>query len=73
VSLKDAQLPDYVICPRGVYAAMSANERSRFSLAMASNPTSLDSGGRILLLKLASHAPAPRPPDTGTQETLYRF
>jgi 4-amino-4-deoxy-L-arabinose transferase-like glycosyltransferase len=73
VSLKDAQLPDYLICARGVYDAMSEGERGRFSLIMTSNPTSLDGGGRMVLLKVEAHEPAARPPETGTQETLYVF
>jgi 4-amino-4-deoxy-L-arabinose transferase-like glycosyltransferase len=70
-SLKDARLPDYLICTRGIYNAMSQRERSRFTVVMTSNPTSLDGSDRVLLLKVSGPALPPRPAETNTQETLY--
>ncbi len=75
VSIRDSRLPNYLICSRAVYEAMSARQRDQFLAVITSNPTSLDGRDAIVLLRRAFRPPTPPPPppknDTGAIEVRY--
>jgi hypothetical protein len=62
VSLKDPDLPRYLIAWRTLFDAIPASKRSRFEIVMVSNPTSLDGTDEMLLLReRPGSTPLPKP------------
>ena len=61
VSLKDPDLPAYLIAWRTLFDALPAAKRSRFDIMMVSNPTSLDGTDEMLLLHQRAGASKPPP------------
>ncbi|HEY6420561.1 MAG TPA: glycosyltransferase family 39 protein [Candidatus Binataceae bacterium] len=70
VSLRDANLPEYLICWRANYFALSQIERYRFTVVLTSNPTSLDGHDAMVLLRRSSRWYPPSN-DTGTLEVSF--
>jgi hypothetical protein len=64
VSLKDPDLPRYLIAWRTLFDAIPASKRSRFEIVMVSNPTSLDGTDEMLLLRQRPGSPTPPPNPT---------
>ena len=50
VSLKDPNLPEYLIAWKSLFDALPETKRSRFDIVMVSNPTSLDGSSEMVLL-----------------------
>ena len=62
VSLKDPDMPRYLIAWRTLFDALPASKRSRFEIVMVSNPTSLDGTDEMLLLRQRpGSTPLPKP------------
>jgi len=59
VLFKDASKPDYLICWEGIWAQRPADIQHEYQIIMTSNPTELDGGGRLLLLKKTSAPSSP--------------
>jgi 4-amino-4-deoxy-L-arabinose transferase-like glycosyltransferase len=59
VRMKDRDLPDYLIAWNGIFRSMPPALRRGWVVALQSNPTSLDGGGTMLLLRRASVPPSP--------------
>ena len=68
VSIRDPHLPDYLICERANFFALSPLERYRFTVVLTSNSTSLDGRDAMLLLRRNTRLPAN---DNGTQEVTF--
>jgi hypothetical protein len=64
VSLKDPNLPEYLIVWKSLFDALPEAKRNRFDVVMASNPTSLDGSGEMILLHEHPTAPKPLPKAT---------
>jgi 4-amino-4-deoxy-L-arabinose transferase-like glycosyltransferase len=64
VSPRDPDLPEYLISWREMFDALPPVKRSRFDVVMTSNPTSLDGGDEMLLLRQRATTPEPpfKPP-----------
>ena len=71
VSIKDPDLPQYIIAWRTLFDALPATKRSRFEIVMVSNPTSLDGTDEMLLLRQrpGSLTASPKPSDDYIQAT----
>ncbi|HYL57556.1 MAG TPA: glycosyltransferase family 39 protein [Candidatus Acidoferrales bacterium] len=50
VSLKDPNVPEYLIAWRSIFDALPQAQRNRFEVVMISNPTSLDGGDQMVLV-----------------------
>ncbi len=61
VSLKDPDLPRYLIAWRDLFDALPASKRDRFDVLIVSNPTSLDGTDQMLLLRLLAVSPTTPP------------
>jgi 4-amino-4-deoxy-L-arabinose transferase-like glycosyltransferase len=59
VHLDDPDLPDYLLCWSAVYKRLPEEAKSRFTVALTSNPTALDGGGAMVLLRRATLPPSP--------------
>ena len=64
-SIRDPNLPEYLIGWRSLFDALPESRRSRFDILMVSNPTSLDGGGEMILLRErpTPGKPLPKPAD----------
>ena len=51
VLFKDAGALDYLLCWESIWAQQPAGARAEYQVIITSNPTELDGGGRMLLLK----------------------
>ena len=71
VSLRDPDLPQYLIAWRSMFDPLPASKRSRFDIVMVSNPTSLDGTDQMLLLRQRSGSapPLPKPSEDYIQAT----
>ncbi|HWJ40154.1 MAG TPA: glycosyltransferase family 39 protein, partial [Candidatus Limnocylindrales bacterium] len=71
VSLRDPDLPQYLIAWRSMFDPLPASKRSRFDILMVSNPTSLDGTDQMLLLRqrAGSASPPPKPSEDYIQAT----
>ncbi|HVA82338.1 MAG TPA: glycosyltransferase family 39 protein [Candidatus Binataceae bacterium] len=59
VHARDPNLPNYLVCWTAMYRTMPEAVRRNYIIALKSNPTELDGGGVIVLLRRATLAPAP--------------
>jgi 4-amino-4-deoxy-L-arabinose transferase-like glycosyltransferase len=66
VMFKDANKPQYLICWENIWQGAPAELRGEYQSVMTSNPTDLDGGGRMLLLKKVSAPKAPAQPTPST-------
>ena len=75
VSLKDPDMPHYLIAWRTLFDALPASKRSRFEIVMVSNPTSLDGTDEMLLLRQrpGSQTPPPNPSEDYIQARLGSY
>lgn len=64
-SIRDPNMPEYLIGWRSLFDALSESARSRFDILMVSNPTSLDGSDEMVLLRERPTAskPLPKPAD----------
>ena len=75
VSIKDPDLPQYLIAWRTLFDALPATKRSRFEIVMVSNPTSLDGTDEMLLLRQRAgsrNSACPNPPTTTSRREFLR-
>jgi 4-amino-4-deoxy-L-arabinose transferase-like glycosyltransferase len=74
VSIKDPDLPQYLIAWRTLFDALPATKRSRFEIVMVSNPTSLDGTDEMVLLRqrTGSATPPPKPSDDYIQARIFK-
>ena len=65
VSMRDPNLPEYLIAWRSLFDALPEGRRSRFDIVIVSNPTSLDGSDEMVLLRERSTPgkPLPKPAD----------
>jgi len=65
VSIRDPNLPEYLIGWRSLVDALSASRRRRFDIVMVSNPTSLDGSDEMVLIRErpTPGKPLPKPAD----------
>ncbi len=64
-SIRDPNMPEYLIAWRSLFDALPQAGRSRFDIVMISNPTSLDGSDEMVLLRERPTAgkPLPKPAD----------
>jgi hypothetical protein len=64
-SIRDPNLPEYLIGWRSLFDALPESKRSRYDILMVSNPTSLDGGDEMVLLRErpTPGKPLPKPAD----------
>jgi 4-amino-4-deoxy-L-arabinose transferase-like glycosyltransferase len=64
-SMRDPNLPEYLVGWRSLFDALPESRRSRFDIVMVSNPTSLDGSNEMVLLRErpTSSKPLPKPAD----------
>ncbi|MGH7814129.1 MAG: ArnT family glycosyltransferase [Candidatus Binataceae bacterium] len=71
VTLKNPNPPDFLVAWRDLYDGLSPQKRRLFTPVMVSNPTSLDGGGELVLLrKLPPQSIVPPKPPEGYIETM---
>ncbi|HYR80164.1 MAG TPA: glycosyltransferase family 39 protein [Candidatus Dormibacteraeota bacterium] len=65
VSIRDPNLPEYLIGWRSLFDALPESRRSRFDIVMVSNPTSLDGSDEMVLIRErpTPGKPLPKPAD----------
>jgi len=65
VSIRDPNLPEYLIGWRSLFDALSESRRRRFDIVMVSNPTSLDGSDEMVLIRErpSPGKPLPKPAD----------
>ena len=72
VSLKDPNVPEYLIAWRSIFDALPQAQRRRFDVVMISNPTSLDGGEQMVLVHERGANPGtPSSPAGGYIEASY--
>ena len=64
-SMQDPNLPEYLIGWQSLFVALPETRRSRYDILMVSNPTSLDGGDEMVLLREhpTPGKPLPKPAD----------
>ena len=64
-SMRDPNLPEYLIGWQSLFVALPESRRSRYDILMVSNPTSLDGGDEMVLLREhpTPGKPLPKPAD----------
>ncbi len=65
VSLRDPNMPEYLIGWRSLFDALPESRRARFDIVMVSNPTSLDGSDEMVLIheRPTPGKPLPKPAD----------
>lgn len=72
VSLKDPNVPEYLIAWRSLFDALPEKQRSRFEVVIISNPTSLDGGDQMVLVhERGTNSKPPSKPADGFIEAGY--
>jgi 4-amino-4-deoxy-L-arabinose transferase-like glycosyltransferase len=69
VKVRDKDLPDYLIVWSAILRSMPIEERSRFTILLTSNPTSLEGGDTLVLLRRDGAPSAPKAPRSDELET----
>jgi hypothetical protein len=72
-SIRDPNLPEYLIGWRSIFDALPESRRSRYEVLMVSNPTSLDGTDEMVLVRerATPGKPLPKPAD-GYIEAMMR-
>jgi hypothetical protein len=63
VRFLDPNKPEYLLCWDSIWAQPLANVQGEYQIIMTSNPTDLDGGDRMLLLKKTGAPAKPASPD----------
>ena len=73
VSIRDPNLPEFLIGWRSLFDALPESRRARFDIVLVSNPTSLDGSDEMVLLRErpTQGKPLPKPAD-GYIEAMVR-